>query len=66
MLALYQQYLNEGVSFIPKLKKILSMGSSASPLEITKTIGIDIQSPEFWEQSILFIKSKLKELQSLI
>ena len=66
VLALYQQYLSEGPSFVPKLKKVLSMGSSASPIDITKAVGVDIQSPKFWQQSISYIESKVTELKSLL
>lgn len=47
--ALYQIYKQEGKSFVPKFKKMLSAGSSLSPKQIGEIIGFDISKPEFWE-----------------
>ncbi|MBT5855653.1 M3 family oligoendopeptidase [bacterium] len=66
VIALYQQYLEEGESFIPKLKKMLAMGSSASPKEITEAIGVDIESPEFWRKSLTYIEGMINELETLV
>ena len=66
VMALYQQYLEEGPSFIPKLKEVLSLGSFASPIEITKIIGADISSEAFWRKSLVYIESLIDELESLL
>lgn len=66
VMALYQSYLEEGVSFIPKLKNVLSMGSVASPIEITREVGADITSADFWRKSLVYIESLIDELESLI
>lgn len=66
VLSLYQQYKTEGSSFIPKIKNILSAGSSASPKDITKLAGIDITKKAFWQQSIDVIDKMLKDLESLV
>lgn len=47
--ALYHLYLEEGKDFVPKFKKVLSVGSSVSPVEIGNIIGLDVTKPEFWE-----------------
>ncbi len=66
VLGLYQLYLDEGETFIPKLKRILAGGSSKSPVELMGDEGIDILSPEFWARSIAFIESILDELEVTI
>ena len=66
VLALYQVYLEQGDSFIPKLKEVLSSGSAMSPVEITKLVGVDIASREFWEKSIVYIQSMIDELEALV
>ena len=66
VLALYQQYLEEGPLFIPKLKQILSMGASKSPQDILKVVGVDIEDRQFWEKSIKYIDSLITELELLI
>ncbi len=65
VLGLYQSYLEEGASFIPKLKRILSSGSAVSPVELLAREGIDILSKSFWLKSIAFIESILDELDHL-
>jgi oligoendopeptidase F len=66
VIALYQQYLDEGEPFIPKFKKFLSSGSSASPSELTETMGIDINDPDFWRQSMKYIEGMINQLEDLI
>jgi oligoendopeptidase F len=63
---LYQLYLDEGSAMIPKLKRILTAGSSKSPVQILADEGIDILKPEFWEKSIALIESVLNELNELV
>jgi oligoendopeptidase F len=66
VLGLYQTYLKEGRSFIPKLKHILSAGSSCSPVDLMASVGIDILSGEFWMQSLGYISSILDEFADTI
>lgn len=47
--SLYRTYLEEGKSFIPKFKQLLSAGSSLSPQELARIVDLDITKPEFWE-----------------
>jgi oligoendopeptidase F len=39
---LYHRYLEEGSGFVPRFKEILSAGSSVSPLEIGKMVGLGV------------------------
>ncbi|MCF7921928.1 MAG: M3 family oligoendopeptidase [Candidatus Marinimicrobia bacterium] len=64
--ALYQQYLEEGASFIPKYKEFLSMGSSASPAELTAIVGADINHPDFWRKSLKYIETLVDQLEALV
>lgn len=66
VLALYQQYLEEGAAFIPKYKKFLSMGSSAKPTEITALVGADISNPDFWRKSLKYIEHLIDELEATL
>ncbi|MEA3286471.1 MAG: M3 family oligoendopeptidase [Candidatus Marinimicrobia bacterium] len=66
VLALYQQYLDEGDSFKPKYKEFLSMGSSASPADITGIVGADINHPDFWRKSLKYIESLIDQLEELV
>ena len=66
VLALYQQYLDEGASFKPKYKQFLSLGSSASPADITSVVGADINHPDFWRKSLKYIESLIDQLEALV
>ncbi len=66
VLAMYQKYLEEGASFIPKYQQFLSMGSSASPRNIANIMGIDFSSAQFWQKSIKYIEKMLDNLENLV
>ena len=64
--ALYQKYREEGQAFVPKMKQILSAGSSLSPAEIGKIAGFDISTREFWQIGIKQYEHFIKELEKII
>jgi len=64
-LALYDTYLKEGKTFVPKYLKILSYGGSESPSRILNEVGIDIASPKFWQSGFDVIRRMVDELQRL-
>ena len=66
VLSLYQQYLEEKTTFVPKFKEFLSMGSSAKPTKIISIVDQDIHDPQFWKKSIVYIESMIDRLEELI
>jgi len=64
--ALYQKYLDEGKSFVPKLKKALAVGSSISPKEIGEMLGLDVTDSEFWKLGIKRFEYFVNELEKLM
>ncbi len=50
--ALYKLYKEQGKSFVPKLKALLAAGSSKSPRELSKELGLDITDESFWEKGM--------------
>jgi len=64
--ALYQTYKKEGNKFVPKFKKLLSAGSSLSPEELGKIVGLDITKPDFWQLGIKQYEDFVDELEKLI
>ncbi|MGE4170129.1 MAG: M3 family oligoendopeptidase [Candidatus Margulisiibacteriota bacterium] len=66
VMALYQQYLEEGEAFIPKYKALLAMGSSASPVQITAIVGADITQAAFWQKSLNYIEGLIDQLERLV
>ena len=61
--ALYEKYLQEGGEFVPKFKKALSVGSSVSPAEIGRIVGLDVTDPGFWELGFKRFEHFLTELE---
>ncbi|UCC28497.1 MAG: M3 family oligoendopeptidase [Candidatus Bathyarchaeota archaeon] len=64
--ALYQKYLEESDEFVPKFKKILSCGSSISPVEICKIAGLNITSPDFWKLGMKQYEHFIVELDRIV
>jgi oligoendopeptidase F len=66
VLALYQQYLNLGVEFLPRYLKLLSYGGSAEPEAILAEAGIDITSADFWQGGYHVLEGMLARLERII
>lgn len=64
--ALYQLYLEEGESFIPKLKAILKAGSSKSPKEFGESMGLDITKPDFWKLGMKQYERFIDKLEKIV
>lgn len=64
--ALYERYLQEGKAFVPKLIAALSAGSSLSPLDIGKLVGLDVADPTFWNQGLKRFEHFTEELEKII
>ena len=64
--SLYEQYLQEGKAFVPKLKKALSAGSSLSPLEIGEIFTLNVAAPDFWNNGIKMFERFVNNLQKII
>ena len=51
--------------FIEKVKEFLSAGTSASPSDIFKRMGIDIEKKEFWNKGLDEVEALLNEAETL-
>lgn len=65
VLSLYQQFKTEGEAFKPRYIEILSAGGSKSPVEILTGVGIDINTPAFWQGGFDVINGMVEELEVL-
>ncbi|MEC4688587.1 MAG: oligoendopeptidase F, partial [Nitrospirota bacterium] len=63
VLALYQQYLQQGQAFVPKYLGLLSAGGSKRPEAILADVGINIRSEEFWQSGFDTITGMVEELE---
>jgi len=62
--ALYKLYREQGKSFVPKLKALLAAGSSMSPRELSKELGLDITDESFWEKGMRQAEEFINMLES--
>jgi len=51
---------------VPKFKKALQAGSSISPIEIGKTVGLNVTEPNFWKLGMKRYEYFLKELEKTV
>ena len=63
VLSLYQQFREEGKSFISRYLKILSAGASEKPETLLKNSGFDITKASFWQQGFDLIKMKIDKIK---
>jgi len=62
--ALHARY-KEDKSFLEKINQFLSAGSSETPENIFKAIGIDVTKPDFWKKGLQSIESDIEKLEKL-
>jgi oligoendopeptidase F len=60
-----QNAVKENPQFIKKVKEFLSAGTSASPKDIFKNVGIDITDEAFWNNGLDEVERLLKETTKL-
>lgn len=66
VLALYQQYQQQGKAFVPLYLDLLKAGGSAPPQQLLTPFGIDLSDPGFWQQGYDVVWGLLEELKQLI
>ena len=65
VLALYQQFKQEGQSFIPRYRKILATGGSEAPVKVLSSAGINIHDPAFWQGGFDVVRGLIDQLEQL-
>lgn len=65
VLALYQQYKDEGESFVPRFLRMLAYGGSASPQHVISEAGFDMASPDFWQGGFEVLEGIMDQLEAL-
>ncbi len=64
--ALYERYLQEGSNIYPEMEQALSAGSSISPVEIGKKLGLNLAAPDFWRKGTKVFKGFVDELEKIV
>jgi len=62
---LIQRYRELGSAFVPLYLKLLESGSSASPEDLLKPLGVDLSNKEFWCQGLAILENVLDEAERL-
>lgn len=65
VLSLYQRAKVEGPSFATKYIDLLKLGGSRSPQELMETVGVDLNSPEFWQGGFDALEKLVGEFEKL-
>ncbi|MBU3982968.1 MAG: M3 family oligoendopeptidase [Proteobacteria bacterium] len=63
VLALYGLYQQHGDSFVTLYTELLAAGGSASPYELLKPFGINLDDPGFWLQGLRVIDQMLQQVE---
>ena len=63
VLALYGLYQQHGDSFVTLYSELLAAGGSASPYELLRPFGIDLDDPGFWLQGLGVIDGMLQQVE---
>ncbi|WP_346380669.1 M3 family metallopeptidase, partial [Acidithiobacillus sp.] len=66
VLALYQQYREQGEAFKPGYRALLESGGALSPAATARLAGIDIESAGFWQKGYDFLAGLIGELQQIV
>ena len=65
VLALYQQYREEGQAFISRYFELLSSGGSEPPDVLLSRLGVDVADPGFYQGGIQILRNMLDEAEDL-
>jgi oligoendopeptidase F len=66
VLALFQNYRENGDSFKPGYRKLLESGGALSPADTARLAGIDITAGDFWQKGYDFLGGLITELKTLL
>lgn len=64
--ALYERYLEESKTFVPKLVEALSAGGSGSPQRIGEIVGLKVEEPDFWRCGLKMFNRFVDDLEDTV
>ncbi|MBI3783546.1 MAG: M3 family oligoendopeptidase [Deltaproteobacteria bacterium] len=65
VLALYETYRREGAAFVPRYLDLLAAGGSDTPENLLRPLGIDVNSPGFWQLGLEPFRKMVEEAERL-
>jgi len=64
---LYAMFRKEGDGFVPKYEEFLRLaGSDTAENVVRRTVGRELEAPEFWSEAIRSLEEPLKRLEDLL
>jgi oligoendopeptidase F len=64
---LYAMFRKEGDAFLPKYEELLRLaGSDTAENVVRRTVGRDLEEPQFWNEAIRSLEEPLKRLEDLL
>ena len=66
VLALYEQWQQEGDAFKERYVKLLKAGGTKPPMELLAELGVDVESEAFWAKGFDAVDAQIDELESLL
>jgi oligoendopeptidase F len=63
-LSVYQRYLDEGESFVPRYLEMLGAGGSMLPEDLGRIVGIDLTDPGFWSAGLDLVEGQLQAAEA--
>jgi oligoendopeptidase F len=64
---LYAMFKEEGPSFLPRYEAFLRLSGSAMAHEVAKkSVGVDLETPDFWARAIATLEPPTRELERLL
>jgi oligoendopeptidase F len=64
---LYAMFNKDGPEFLPKYEELLRLaGSDMAEIVVKRTVGRNLESPEFWSEAIQSLKEPLAHLEALL
>jgi oligoendopeptidase F len=63
VLSLYNLYLRDRQKFVPLYLELLARGGNATPYELLRPFGIDLNQPGFWQGGLTIIEEMLAEVE---
>ncbi|MGI4791173.1 MAG: M3 family oligoendopeptidase [Janthinobacterium lividum] len=64
-LSLYQKSKDDGPAFADRYLTLLRAGGSASPHELAKTVGVDLDDPAFWQGGFRVVEGLIETFEGL-
>ena len=64
---LYAMFNKDGPEFLPKYEELLRLaGGDMAEIVVKRTVGRNLESPEFWSEAIQSLKEPLAQLEALL